>query len=66
MCGGPSAAALRKPLIWFDRRMGPAIGTNKRVNKADIRAFDDKHNFDCWDTTRNTTRLLPCCRSGAC
>ena len=58
MCGGPSAAALRKPVIWFDRRMGPAIGTNKRVNKADIRALDDKHNFDCRDTTRNTTRLL--------
>jgi hypothetical protein len=51
-------------VIWFDRRMGPAIGTNERVNKADIRALDDKHNFDCWDTTRNTTRLLLCCRSG--
>ena len=24
-------------MIWFDRRMGPAIGTNKRVAKADIR-----------------------------
>jgi len=20
--------------------------------------LDDKHNFDCWDTTRNTTSLL--------
>ena len=20
--------------------------------------MDDKHNFDCWDTTRNTTSLL--------
>jgi len=34
------------------------IGTNKRVAKADFRYFDDKHNFDCWDTTRNTTSLL--------
>jgi hypothetical protein len=51
-------AAVQKAVIWFDRRMGPLIGTNKRVAKADIRSFDDKHNFDCWDTTRNTTSLL--------
>jgi len=51
-------AAVQKAVIWFDRRMGPVIGTNKRVAKADIRAFDDKHNYDCWDTTRNTTSLL--------
>jgi len=60
--GHSSAAAERiavqKAVIWFDRRMGPVIGTNKRVAKADIRAMDDKHNFDCWDTTRNTTSLL--------
>jgi hypothetical protein len=51
-------AAVQKAVIWFDRRMGPVIGTNKRVANADIRALDDKHNFDCWDTTRNTTSLL--------
>jgi hypothetical protein len=51
-------AAVQKAVIWFDRRMGPVIGTNKRVANADIRAFDDKHNYDCWDTTRNTTGLL--------
>jgi hypothetical protein len=51
-------AAAQKAVIWFDRRMGPVIGTDKRVAKADIRAFDDKHNYDCWDTTRNTTSLL--------
>jgi hypothetical protein len=51
-------AAVQKAVIWFDRRMGPVIGTDKRVAKADIRALDDKHNFDCWDTTRNTTSLL--------
>jgi hypothetical protein len=51
-------AAVQKAVIWFDRRMGPIIGTNKRVANADIRAMDDKHNFDCWDTTRNTTSLL--------
>ena len=51
-------AAVQKAVIWFDRRIGPVIGTNKRVARADFRAGDDKHNFDCWDTTRNTTSLL--------
>jgi hypothetical protein len=51
-------AAVQKAVIWFDRRMGAVLGTNKRVAKADFRYFDDKHNFDCWDTTRNTTSLL--------
>ena len=51
-------AAVQKAVMWFDRRMGPIIGTNKRVAKADFRYFDDKHNYDCWDTTRNTTSLL--------
>jgi hypothetical protein len=51
-------AAVQKAVIWFDRRVGPIIGTDKRVAKADFRNFDDKHNYDCWDTTRNTTSLL--------
>ncbi|WP_407177352.1 hypothetical protein [Bradyrhizobium sp. STM 3562] len=51
-------AAVQKAVVWFDRRMGPVIGTDKRVAKADIRALDSTHNFDCWDTTRNTTSLL--------
>jgi hypothetical protein len=51
-------AAAQKAVVWLDRRMGPVIGTDKRVAKADFRYFDDKHNFDCWDTTRNTTSLL--------
>src|SRR5215475_13733718 len=51
-------AAVQKAVIWFDRRMGPVIGTDKRVANADIRALDDKHNFDCWDTARNVTSLL--------
>jgi hypothetical protein len=51
-------AAVQKAVIWFDRRIGPVIGTDKRVANADVRALDDKHNFDCWDTTRNVTSLL--------
>ena len=51
-------AAVQKAVIWFYRRMGLILGTDKRVAKADFRYFDDKHNYDCWDTTRNTTGLL--------
>ncbi len=50
--------AIQKAVIWFDKRMAPELGTNKRVAYADFRYFDDKHNYDCWDTTRNTTSLL--------
>ena len=51
-------AAVRKAVIWFDRRMGPVLGTSTRVARADFRHRDDAHNYDCWDTTRNTTSLL--------
>ncbi len=51
-------AAVRKAMVWFDRRMGPVIGTTRRVARADITAPDVTHNYDCWDTTRNTTSLL--------
>jgi hypothetical protein len=51
-------AALQKAVVWFDRRVGPMIGTTKRVAKADIRAGSDATNFDCFDTTRDTTSLL--------
>jgi hypothetical protein len=51
-------AAVQQAVVWFDRKLGPIIGTDKRIAHADFRYFDDKHNFDCWDTTRNTTSLL--------
>jgi len=50
--------AVQQAMVWFDRRLGPVIGTDKRIAYADFRYFDDKHNFDCYDTTRNTTSLL--------
>lgn len=62
VAGRSSAAAERRAVqravVWFDRRMGPILGTDKRVARADFRAGDDKHNFDCWDSTRNVTSLL--------
>ena len=50
--------ALQQAVIWFDRRVGPIIGTDKRVARADFRNFADGQNFDCFDTTRNTVSLL--------
>jgi hypothetical protein len=51
-------AAVQKAVIWFDRRVGPMIGTTKRVANADIRTGADAQNFDCWDSTRNVSSLL--------
>ena len=60
--GRRSAASERKAIqrafVWFDHRVGKEVGTSRRVARADFRAFDDAHNFDCWDTTRNATSLL--------
>lgn len=51
-------AALKKAVIWFDKRLAPLIGTGVRVARADFRAQADATNFDCWDTTRNVTALM--------
>jgi hypothetical protein len=50
--------AVQQAVVWFDRRVGPIIGTSKRVARADFRYFDAAHNFDCFDTTRNAASLL--------
>jgi hypothetical protein len=51
-------AAVAKAVGWFDRRVGPVIGTSRRVSRADFRHRDDAHNFDCHDTSTNVTSLL--------
>jgi hypothetical protein len=50
--------AVAKAVAWFDRRVGPVIGTSKRVARADFRSGDDAGNFDCIDTSTNITSLL--------
>ena len=43
----------------FDRCWrGDATRVSTSIAKADFRYLDDRHNYDCWDTTRNTTSLL--------
>jgi hypothetical protein len=60
--GKASAAAEREAVqnavVWWDKHMGPILGTDKRIARADFRASDSRINFDCWDTTRNVTSLL--------
>ena len=33
--------AVQQAVVWFDRRVGPIIGTSKRVARADFRNFAD-------------------------
>jgi hypothetical protein len=58
--GSPEAErrALQLAVNWLDRRMGPVLGTTRRVARADIRHMDADHIYDCYDTTRNAVSLL--------
>jgi hypothetical protein len=60
--GRASAAAERKAVAaagaWFDRRVGPVAGTRNHVARAGAKYMYDVHQFDCIDTSRNTTSLL--------
>jgi hypothetical protein len=55
---GEERKAIQQVFVWFDRRVGREVGTDKRIANADVRSFDPNHNFDCWDTTRNAASLL--------
>ena len=50
--------AIQQAMVWFDKRAGREVGTDKRVARADFRMHDDEHNFDCYDTTRNAVSML--------
>ena len=50
--------AVQNAVVWWDKHIGPLIGTDKRIARADFRAPDSRQNFDCWDTTRDVTSLL--------
>ena len=51
-------AAIQNAVVWWDKRLGPVLGTTTRVPRADFRHRADASNYDCWDTTRNVTSLL--------
>jgi hypothetical protein len=50
--------ALAQAVVWFDRRVGPIIGTSRRIAYADGISSTPAYNFDCFDTTRNTASLF--------
>jgi hypothetical protein len=60
--GRASAAAERRAVAaagaWFDRRIGPIAGTRGHVARAGTSHMFDKGQFDCVDSSRNTTSLL--------
>ncbi len=60
--GRASPAAERKAVAaagaWFDRRVGPVAGTQNHVARAGAKYMYDVHQFDCIDSSRNTTSLL--------
>ncbi len=60
--GRASAEAERKAVAaagaWFDRRVGPVAGTQNHVARAGAKYMYDIHQFDCIDSSRNTTSLL--------
>jgi hypothetical protein len=60
--GWASPAAERKAVAaagaWFDRRMAPVAGTKNHVARAGMKYMFDTQQFDCIDSSRNTTSLL--------
>jgi hypothetical protein len=61
--GQASAAAERRAVAeagaWFDRRVGPVAGTTNHVVRAGVEhMFNTTGQFDCIDSSRNTTSLL--------
>src|SRR5205085_2379055 len=51
-------ASVGQAVAWFDRLVGPAAGTESRVALADFRHYGDPHQFDCVDSSLNTTSVL--------
>ena len=43
---------------WFDRRIAPLAGTVNHVARAGMKYAYNVRQFDCIDSSRNTTSLL--------
>jgi hypothetical protein len=50
--------AVAAATAWFDRRVGPAAGTTRRVARAGALTQNDPGQMDCIDTSRNNTSLF--------
>lgn len=51
-------AAIGRVMAWLDRRIGPEIGTAGHVGHAGPGYTGDRTQFDCVDTTHNSTAIL--------
>lgn len=51
-------AAVGQVMAWFDRRVGPQIGSAGHVAQAGFSYSGERGQFDCIDTTHNTTLML--------
>ena len=62
VAGKASPEAERKAVAtagaWFDKRIGPTANTANHVARAGMKYMWDIHQFDCIDSSRNTTSLL--------
>lgn len=63
LAGGHSSAAAERKAVaaagaWFDKRIAPAAGTANHVARAGAKYMFDIRQFDCIDSSRNTTSLL--------
>jgi hypothetical protein len=60
--GRASADAERRAIAaagaWFDRRIAPEAGTLNHVARAGVSHMQEAAQFDCIDSSRNTTTLL--------
>ncbi|MCW5691257.1 MAG: hypothetical protein KIT48_02725 [Pseudolabrys sp.] len=63
MAAGAGSAAKERQAVaaagaWFDKRIAQVAGTAGHVARANRDYMYDKRQFDCIDTSRNTTSLL--------
>lgn len=63
MAAGSGSAAKERQAVgaagaWFDKRIAQVAGTAGHVARANRDYMYDKRQFDCIDTSRNTTSLL--------
>ena len=55
---GAERRAVAAAAAWFDRRVGPAAGTTRRIAYAGGLTQQGPGQMDCIDTSRNTTSLF--------
>lgn len=50
--------AIGSVMAWFDKWVGPHLGSTRHVAQAGARYSGDRGQFDCFDSTHNATLML--------